>query len=190
MLALHRLDLLEATLAPETVKITALEDSLKRDGEAWRVHLDRLHHSGKYPFLAVDKAARRLLVVHSLSQIDTFRVELGPAWLGNKRQAGDQRTPEGTYSVSRLLGAGNTRYHRALLLDYPNEADKVRFQARLHSGELPPEAQIGGLIEIHGGGGRHSDWTDGCVALADADMERLFEMIPAGTRVLIAPKLP
>jgi hypothetical protein len=190
LVALRRLELLEATLARETAKISSLEDSLKTESEGWLAQLDRLHKSGRYPFLAVDKAARRLLVVRSRSDIDTFRVELGPAWLGDKRQAGDQRTPEGTYSVSRLLGAGKTRYHRALLLDYPTRADRARFNASRRSGNLGPDARIGGLIEIHGGGGRESDWTDGCVALADSDMERLFLMVPAGTRVLIAPTLP
>jgi murein L,D-transpeptidase YafK len=91
--------------------------------------------------------------------------------------------------VVRRLGRGDTRYHRALLINYPNESDRVRFERARAAGTIPRGARIGGSIELHGSGGRQVDWTDGCVALTNRDMERVFAMVPIGSRVLIAGSL-
>jgi murein L,D-transpeptidase YafK len=80
---------------------------------------------------------------------------------------------------------GQSRYHRALLLDYPNAADRERFAAAKRRGEIPRGAGIGGLIEIHGEGGRGQNWTEGCVALSNRDMDDLFRRVGTGTRVTI-----
>jgi murein L,D-transpeptidase YafK len=80
---------------------------------------------------------------------------------------------------------GQSRYHRALLLDYPNAADRERFAAAQRRGEIPRGARIGGLIEIHGDGGRGQNWTEGCVALANDDMDDLYARVGVGTRVTI-----
>jgi murein L,D-transpeptidase YafK len=80
---------------------------------------------------------------------------------------------------------GQSVYHRALLLDYPNAEDKKRFAAAKKRGEIPRASAIGGLIEIHGDGGRGQNWTDGCVALRNADMDDLFARVRLGTRVTI-----
>ena len=166
-----------------------VQDSLSTEAEDWRVKFRSMVVAGTYPFLAVDKRARRLIIVTSSDRADTLDVELGPEWLGDKLREGDRRTPEGLYRVSRKLGAGQTRYHRALLLDYPNREDRERFARNKRIGLLHASDRIGGLIEIHGGGGRDGDWTDGCVALPDREMERLFARIPLHTPVLIAPAL-
>ncbi len=154
----------------------------------WQESVRRLEASGKTPFVVVDKSARSLYV-HRQGRVDSFRVEFGRNWLGPKRVEGDNATPEGEYRVVRRLGRGETSYHRALLIDYPNEADRTRFERARRDGTLPRSARIGGSIELHGGGGRSVDWTDGCVALEDRAMERLFELVPVGTPVLIAGSL-
>lgn len=156
--------------------------------EGWSDARRRLVRARRYPFVVVDKAARRLYL-HQASRIDSFTVEFGRNWLGPKRIEGDGATPEGLYHVTRRLDGRNTRYHRALLLDYPNADDRARFDADRRAGRLPGGARIGGLIEIHGGGGRSVDWTDGCVALRNRDVERLFASVPVGTPVLIAGSL-
>jgi len=155
---------------------------------AWQEAARRLRGARSTAAVIVDKAWRRLYLYRS-GRTDSFDVEFGRNWLGPKRMEGDDATPEGEYRVTRRLGRGQTRYHRALLIDYPNAADRDRFARARAAGDLPPGARIGGSIELHGGGGRAVDWTDGCVALSDADMERLFELVPEGTPVLIAGSL-
>ncbi len=139
--------------------------------------------------LIVDKMARQCLVYRGNRQVAVFPIELGPNWMGPKLYAGDRATPEGRYRVVRKLGPGETQYYRALLLDYPNAEDWARFTQARQEGLLPPNAKIGGLIEIHGEGGRGADWTEGCVALHNQDMRRLYEMIPTGTPVVIVGTL-
>ena len=89
------------------------------------------------------------------------------------------------YRVVKKKDRGQSRYHRALLLDYPNAADRERFAAAQRRGEIPRGARIGGLIEIHGEGGRGQNWTEGCVALSNRDMDDLFRRVGTGTRVTI-----
>ena len=76
-----------------------------------------------------------------------------------------------------------------MLLNYPNDEDKRRFQEEIRSGYLSRSARIGGLIEIHGGGGKGVNWTDGCIAFADDDMESVFRTLPVGCPVTILGSL-
>ena len=71
------------------------------------------------------------------------------------------------------------------MINYPNEADKARFAEGVRKGLISKRANIGGLIEIHGGGGKGLNWTDGCVALTNEDMDKIFEMAEIGTPVTI-----
>jgi murein L,D-transpeptidase YafK len=76
-------------------------------------------------------------------------------------------------------------FFKALLIDYPNADDRAEFGRLRRSGEIPASARIGGLIEIHGGGGRQHDWTDGCVAVTNREIEDLFGLVSVGTPVTI-----
>ncbi len=140
--------------------------------------------------VVVDKLNRHCLVYRDRKVVARFPAELGRNGLADKLYAGDGATPEGKYKVSRKNPS--SRYHRALLLDYPNPGDLAEHRKAAKSGHIPRGAGPGGLIEIHGHGGRGTDWTEGCVALKDEDMERLFEMIEVGTPVTIvgAARLP
>lgn len=135
--------------------------------------------------LVVDKLRRRLLFLSRGRLVRELRVELGTNGLADKLVEGDRATPEGRYRVVERKAGSQTTYHRALLLDYPNEADRRRLREAVAAGLVPAGADPGGLIEIHGGGGRAVDWTDGCVALADSDMEWVFERVRVGTPVTI-----
>ncbi len=139
--------------------------------------------------LLVDKLARTLTVYAGSRPVATFEVELGSNGLERKLHAGDRATPEGRYRIRELRGPGRTRFHRALLLDYPNEADRRRWAEAARAGLVPRGSGPGGLIEIHGMGGRGVDWTDGCVALTNEDMDRLFELASVGDRVTIVGSL-
>lgn len=139
--------------------------------------------------IVVDKMAHRSrLYVAGRLQAE-YAVDLGPRWLGHKRQKGDGATPEGHYRVIKKKGRGQTIYYKALELDYPNADDRQNFLAAQKNGELPRSAHIGGLIEIHGDGGRGVNWTAGCVALSNPDMDKLYALAQVGTRVTIVGAL-
>lgn len=133
----------------------------------------------------VVKHSRRAYLVRGARVAAAYAAELGRAGLADKVHAGDAATPEGRYRVTEKRDRGATRFYRALMLDYPNAENRRRFAADRRRGLVPPGRGIGGLIEIHGEGGRGSNWTDGCVALANPDMDRLFAAVRVGTPVTI-----
>ncbi|QQS51609.1 MAG: L,D-transpeptidase family protein [Bacteroidota bacterium] len=135
--------------------------------------------------IIVDKIARKCFVYKNGREIQQYDVELGPNWVGTKIQQGDKKTPEGHYKIVKKLTNGSTIYHKALLLDYPNEDDQKRFLENKKNGTVPKGAKIGNLIEIHGNGGKGADWTNGCVALTDSEMDKLFATCSEGTKVTI-----
>lgn len=147
----------------------------------------KLSHSRRV--ILVDKIARRCYVYRNGKTSQTFIAELGKNWVGTKNLQGDKSTPEGKYYVTKKLKGSQTIYYKALMINYPNDDDKERFAQNITSGAIPKNAKIGGLIEIHGGGGKGTDWTDGCVALTDKDMDKLFGLADNGTPVFIVGSL-
>jgi hypothetical protein len=135
--------------------------------------------------IVVSKEAHLLTLYRRGEAVATYNVDLGFNWTADKLYEGDGATPEGRYRVVTRLGKSASKYHKALLLDYPNADDRAEFARARRDGGLPAGARIGGLIEIHGGGGRDQDWTDGCVALANGDMDLVFERAGVGTPVTI-----
>ena len=116
--------------------------------------------------------------------VRSYTVDLGFNWIADKRQEGDGATPEGRYRVVARMDHASD-FHKALLIDYPSAENQAAFGRARRSGELPATARIGGSIEIHGGGGRQKDWTDGCVAVTNADIDHLFGRVSVGTPVTI-----
>ena len=94
-------------------------------------------------------------------------------------------TPEGRYKIVKKNA--QSRYYKALLIDYPNESDKRRFALAKKKGLIPAGAAIGGLIEIHGGG--KDSLTNGCVGVENSVMDRLFPEVSVGTVVTIIGSL-
>ena len=136
--------------------------------------------------LLIDKSERTLIVFSGSRVARVYSVALGEHPVGPKERRGDGKTPEGRY----VIDAKNyvSRFHRALHISYPSPADKARALAR----GLDP----GGNIMIHGiraGLGwvgslhRAFDWTDGCIALTDREMDELWKLVPPGTAVEIRP---
>jgi lipoprotein-anchoring transpeptidase ErfK/SrfK len=117
--------------------------------------------------------------------VKSYSAELGYNSIGNKHRAGDSATPEGRYRITAKKDVGQSGYHMALLLDYPNDQDRRRFAAAKRAGRIPKHASLGNLIEIHGDGGRGKDWTKGCVALTNRDIGDLFDRVHVGTPVTI-----
>ncbi len=135
--------------------------------------------------IVIDKLNRRLELYHDGLKLATFPAELGANGLKQKLHAGDKATPEGRYRVTQVRANGATNFYKALLLSYPNGDDVARFRELQRRGQIPPRAGIGSLIEIHGSGGQGQDWTDGCVALRDRDMDTLFRHVRVGMPVTI-----
>jgi len=139
--------------------------------------------------IVVDKMGRVCKVYRFGRLSAEYPIELGANWIGDKQSRGDKATPEGRYHVRKKKGQGYTKYHRALEIDYPNEADLKWFREAKRRGQLSAGARIGGIIEIHGEGGRGENWTEGCVALRNGDMEQVFEIAGVGTPVTIVGAL-
>ena len=135
--------------------------------------------------IIIDKFSRKCFVYQNGSKKYEFEIELGKNWVGDKRVKGDNATPEGMYKITKKIDSGKTNYYKALLLDYPNEEDLAHFRSDVAKGILPGSAKIGGLIEIHGNGGKGIDWTEGCVALTDREMDVIFKLVKVGTPVTI-----
>jgi murein L,D-transpeptidase YafK len=135
-------------------------------------------------FVMVDKSERLLALYTQGKPIRVYRgVQLGDAPEGHKRFQGDERTPEGRYTID--YGNPRSAYHLSLHISYPNAADRAYAAAR---GRSP-----GGLIFIHGqpnwlrDGRIEGDWTDGCIALSNAEIAELWQMVPNGTPIEIRP---
>jgi hypothetical protein len=135
--------------------------------------------------IIIDKFLRKCYVYQNGIKKYEFDVELGKNWVGDKRMSGDKTTPEGMRKITKKFDTVKSEYYKALLLDYPNEDDLKRFRSEITKGTLPASAKIGGNIEIHGNGGKGIDWTEGCVALTDWDMDLIYKIAKVGTPVTI-----
>ena len=136
--------------------------------------------------VVVEKARRTLTLYRGRTVLKTYRVALGRNPEGHKQQEGDGRTPEGTYVIDSRKA--DSRFYRALHVSYPNAEDRRRARSR---GVSP-----GGAIMIHGlpnGWGtigaahRLRDWTDGCIAVTNEEIEEIWRLVPNGTRIEIRP---
>jgi L,D-peptidoglycan transpeptidase YkuD (ErfK/YbiS/YcfS/YnhG family) len=137
------------------------------------------------PAILIEKADHRLTLYRNGKRARVYDVDLGPNWMAAKTYAGDTATPEGPYRVIAKKDRGETAYHRALLINYPTDRDRKAFATARRRGDIPARAGVGGLIEIHGSGGRGDDWTRGCVAMSNNDIDDLFRRVPVGTPVTI-----
>lgn len=129
--------------------------------------------------IQVYKAQRRMELLRAGRIIATYRIALGDAPVGHKRQQGDEKTPEGDYRIT--YRNPRSRFHLSLRVSYPNEADRRQARAR---GVDP-----GGDIMIHGATppGYRGDWTDGCIAVTNAEMDEIWRRVPVGTPIRIIP---
>ena len=134
----------------------------------------------------VEKAARRLTLLRDGTPLKIYRVALGRAPVGPKEQEGDQRTPEGIYLID--FHKEDSDYHRALHVSYPEQRDIDRAAA---SG-VPPgcDIMIHGIRNGMGWIGafhRRTDWTAGCIAVTDFEIEEIYRAVPDGTPIEIQP---
>ncbi len=140
----------------------------------------------KVDLVRVLKGERKLQLLAGTQVLREFPVALGGNPLGHKQQEGDRRTPEGRYLLD--YKKADSAFYKAIHISYPNGADLAAARKR---GVAP-----GGQIMIHGqknGLGalapwtQRFDWTDGCVALSNEDMEQVWQQVPTGTPVELLP---
>lgn len=130
--------------------------------------------------IEVHKADRKMYLLNEKRVLKRYDIALGFAPDGHKQFEGDGKTPEGSYFISHQNP--NSEFHLSLGISYPNFADAA-FAAEM--GMKP-----GGDIFIHGGPNRtptRRDWTAGCIAVTDEEIERIYAMVRPGTRINILP---
>ena len=130
--------------------------------------------------IVVNKSRREMLLLRGDSVLRCYRIALGPSPTGHKCEEGDGRTPEGRYVID--WRNPKSRYHLSLHISYPNEADIERART---AGVAP-----GGDIMIHGQKDGHSgegDWTQGCIGIANGEMDEVWALVPDGTPIEIHP---
>ncbi len=154
----------------------------------WRRWIDETiaasRQSGQYAIVIL-KEKNLLNLYRGGKLVSSYEADMGRNSLVPKRGGGDAATPEGRYRITSKKGRGQSKYYKALLLNYPNDEDRRRFEKAKRDGQVSSRARLGGLIEIHGEGGRGADWTQGCVALSNRDMDSVFSRVEAGTPVTI-----
>jgi murein L,D-transpeptidase YafK len=136
--------------------------------------------------VVVDKSARRLTLLREGRTLKTYRVVLGRAPNGPKEYEGDQRTPEGLYSID--FHKSDSDYHLALHISYPEQHDIDR--AAKEGLSAGSDIMIHGLPNGRGWIGRfhrRRDWTAGCVAVADFEIEEIYRAVPDGTPIELRP---
>ena len=147
---------------------------------------DYATQKGSIDRILIEKSARRLMLISQGEVLKTYKIALGGNPIGPKERQGDNKTPEGTY----VIDARNrdSRFHLSLHISYPNERDKKRAK---ELGDSP-----GGDIMIHGikndsswVGDAHAkvDWTKGCIAVTNEEIEEIAKLAPNGTIVEIRP---
>jgi murein L,D-transpeptidase YafK len=128
--------------------------------------------------VVVSKKRREMVLLRGESVLRTYRIALGREPVGPKRQEGDGRTPEGRYIIDRRNAKSG--YHLSLHISYPDASDVAR---ALEAGVDP-----GGDIMIHGlkdGARREGDWTQGCIAVTDEEMDEIWGLVGEGTAIWI-----
>lgn len=137
-------------------------------------------------YILVDKSEREMTLYRHGHELRRFDISLGANPVGHKRYEGDRRTPEGVYTIDARNP--NSSFHLSLRISYPNRRDAKGARAM----GLDP----GGQIMIHGMPNNPRsptlakfafDWTDGCIAVADDEMEEIWNLVEVGTLIEIKP---
>jgi murein L,D-transpeptidase YafK len=141
------------------------------------VHADRI---------VVLKAKRTMLLYRGDKIIKTYRVALGGNPIGPKARQGDHKTPEGIYRIDAKNS--KSQFHVSLHVSYPSEKDQANAKklglspgADIMIHGLPDKYAYLGLMQSH------YDWTDGCIAVSNAEIEEIWKFVPVGTPVEIRP---
>ncbi|MCL1068342.1 L,D-transpeptidase family protein [Shewanella olleyana] len=147
--------------------------------------IDQLN-SSKVDLVVVNKSESSMSIFHQGQKIKTYQIAMGDAPQGHKLKEGDQRTPQGRYVLD--YKKSDSAFYKSIHISYPNEEDRLRANAL---GVSP-----GGMIMIHGQNPNSSltpeqaqqyNWTNGCIAVTNKEMDELWRVIEEGTPIEIWP---
>jgi len=179
----HEVQGKENEIVTRQKKMEALEKKMEAFDQKF---FDYATRKGSIDRILIEKSARRLMLILQGEVLKTYKIALGGNPIGPKERQGDNKTPEGTYVIDgRNM---DSRFHLSLHISYPNERDKNRAK---ELGVSP-----GGDIMIHGIKNGFSwvddahtavDWTKGCIAVTDEEIEEISKLAPNGTIVEIRP---
>jgi murein L,D-transpeptidase YafK len=131
--------------------------------------------------IVIEKSERRMHLLHGEKVLRSYDIALGREPVGQKRREGDGRTPEGNYIIDRRNP--RSAFHLSLGISYPTVSQR---RVAREAGLSP-----GGDIFIHGQAGKHrgrgTDWTEGCIAVTDREIEEIYAMVRVGTPITIRP---
>jgi murein L,D-transpeptidase YafK len=139
------------------------------------------YYGPEVTYVVVNKGARKMYLLHHHEVLEEYDIRLGFAPIGHKEKEGDGRTPEGVYWIDRRNP--NSKFHLSLGISYPNDEDRQRAE---ELGERP-----GGDIFIHGQKvpfkRERGDWTWGCIAVNNKEIEDIYAMVGDMTPIQINP---
>lgn len=144
------------------------------------------HKKNLVDHVIVHKSHHQMLLMNKNHVVKKYWIALSDRPVGRKQYEGDRRTPEGTYTLDYIKEHSN--YYRAFHISYPNEED---IQNARKMGMRP-----GGMIMIHGqppssgeyqGTVQRTDWTNGCIALLNPDIDEFISLVDVGTKITIYP---
>jgi tetratricopeptide (TPR) repeat protein len=185
----------DKTIATQQSQIETLQQEVKSKGNEIITLQEKIEvleqkvfliQKGPADKILIEKKERRLTLISKDEVLKTYKIALGGNPIGPKERKGDNKTPEGTYVIDSRNK--DSRYHLSLHISYPNEKDKQRAK---ELGVSP-----GGDVMIHGikngfswVGDSHTevDWTKGCIAVTDEEIEEIEKLAPNGTIVEIRP---
>ncbi|AZG36662.1 MAG: L,D-transpeptidase family protein [Shewanella psychromarinicola] len=142
--------------------------------------------TAKVDLVVVNKSESRLSVMRDGKVVKSYLIAMGDVPSGHKLKEGDQRTPQGRYVLD--YKKSDSAFYKSIHISYPNEEDKLRADAL--------GIRAGGMIMIHGENPRSTlppkeaqkyNWTNGCIAVTNKEMDELWQMIDAGTPIEIWP---
>ena len=204
MFNIRNVALKDQTIAAQQMQIETLQHkvqgkeneivTLKKKMEAFEKKIEALEkrffdyaiQKGSVDRILIEKSTRRLMLISQGEVLKSYKIALGGNPIGPKERQGDNKTPEGTYVIDGRNK--DSQFHLSLHISYPNERDKNRAK---ELGVSP-----GGDIMIHGikngfswVGDAHTavDWTKGCIAVTDEEIEEISKLAPNGTIVEIRP---
>jgi murein L,D-transpeptidase YafK len=143
----------------------------------------RMVDNAKISKIVINKSERKMMVYDGNDLLNTYSISLGASPVGEKQSEGDNKTPEGHYSVEAKLGLGVSKYHKALRVSYPSPAQKKM-------------GKSGSNIMIHGLGPKYHyfgkfhrfyDWTQGCIAVTDDEIDQIYKATKVGVAIIINP---
>ena len=147
------------------------------------------HDENEVTLVRIDKSDHKLEIVAGTHVLKTYKVAIGLGGMGPKQFEGDKTTPVGRYHVTTRF---RPLFHQFIGVSYPNDTDRARYADLKRQGKVPEGAGVGHGIGIHGVGSRklsgihkQEDWTHGCIAMDDDEIDEFGSLVPEGTPIEI-----